>query len=202
MRSRQFGRLLRHCWSVRRVRCDCRCLSRAVACNVRRTKWFEPEGPAVRSRCLRGMVSAIVACGLGLVVMGVSAPEAGAASVCVGQPATKIVKWYIARVPYRNVPLRCGTATYGYNHVVARWISDPPYDYNISSTVAHPQWTTGAGSSVTFEAYASRCPGGIFRVVVEYSNYADGNPKGFITAYNVSAAAASKGSRVLSAASC
>lgn len=111
-------------------------------------------------------------------------PAAVTSAYCNGQPATHIVKTYAVVPPFLPAPMRCGTSAYGYNHIKSRYDSDPLFDFLISNTLQYPSWMSATGTSETFQTYALTCGGGTyFRVVIEFARYADGKPKGLITAY-------------------
>lgn len=106
-----------------------------------------------------------------------------APTFCNGQPAQHIAKMYSLTPPFLPQPMRCGTSSYGYNHIKSRYNSDPLFDYGISYTLENPIAITGSGTSDTFQAYAQACGGTYFRVVIEFASYSDGKSKGLITAY-------------------
>ena len=136
----------------------------------------------------------------GMVAISADVTVAVASDRCTGQASTHIVEWYSVEPPFRRAPLRCGTSSYGYNHIKSRFGQYPLFEANIQNTLQYPgSWTT-SGTSVTFDAFAQGCgPQPYFRVVVEYANYSDGNPKGIITAYYSSVAPTNAAARYAAA---
>lgn len=105
---------------------------------------------------------------------------------CAGKSQASVVRTYYHQVSY--IPLRCGTATWGYNHLVAS------HDYDPSMI----QLTLAQGTQVSPGVYQyskPQCPPFIYRVVFN-GGALNGNstiaPQGIITAYQVTTSAAVK----------
>ena len=78
-----------------------------------------------------------------------------------------------------SIPLRCGTATYGFNHVLQRW--NDAYDSQIALTIARGE-VTPDGSR--YSLFTPKCKE-LFRVIVNQGpiGKAGFRPQGIITAY-------------------
>ncbi|MFJ2774788.1 hypothetical protein [Streptomyces sp. NPDC087300] len=125
-----------------------------------------------------------------------TAPQtvAGVASnACTGKPAKTIVKKY-----YRGptmVPLRCGTNTWGYKHLVkrGRWSSN--FGKKISQTVWSGTITVDEPGELTYERKFVGCPPRtLFKVVTNPGPYGRDHrikPQGVVTAYKPSSLASS-----------
>jgi hypothetical protein len=111
-----------------------------------------------------------------------SSAVAAATNPCAGKSQTYIVKTFF-RGP-AVYPLRCGTSTWGYNHLVAGHEYDPSM---IALTIAQ-----GSGPFLgVFNYTTMTCPSSTYRVV-ENDGALNGNgvrPQGIITAYWVTASA-------------
>jgi hypothetical protein len=111
---------------------------------------------------------------------------AASSNPCAGKSQATIVRTYYHQVSY--IPLRCGTATWGYNHLVASHDYDPSM---IQLTLAQGVQT----SPGVYQYTVPQCPPLVYRVV--YNGGAlNGNsniaPQGIITAYEVTPSAAVK----------
>lgn len=137
-------------------------------------------------------VSVVVAClALPLAVEPAAAtpgPEtvAGvAANACAGKPAKTIVKKY-HRGP-AIVPLRCGTKTWGYKHLVkkGRWSTN--FSKKINSTIWSGTIAVDIPGERTYERKQVACPPRVlFKVVTNPGPYGRDHrikPQGVVTAY-------------------
>lgn len=108
-------------------------------------------------------------------IMVVSASPAAAADPCAGKSTNHIVKNFTRG--FVNVPLRCGTSTWGYRHLA------PKHGYN-SSMIANTV-SRGKQSFGFYYQNLSQCPPMAFKVV--FNNGPIGgsgvSPQGIITAY-------------------
>lgn len=110
-----------------------------------------------------------------LVAASAPASAAPASDPCAGKSANHIVKKYTRS--FVTVPLRCGTSTWGYRHLV------PKHGFNdgqIANTVARGKQSFGF-----YYTNLTQCPPMAFKVV--FNNGAIGGtgvrPQGIITAY-------------------
>jgi hypothetical protein len=117
-----------------------------------------------------------------LVLTGGLSPQATQSTVpttyCNGRSYKSIVKlYYRGHNPY---PLRCGTSSWGFNHIKGRW--DSSFDKEIAKTVAFGVHTSnGRLDYYPYEA----CQSWTFRVIYNLGAY-NGNdvrPQGIITAH-------------------
>ncbi|MFJ1584284.1 hypothetical protein ACIOC1_13305 [Streptomyces sp. NPDC088197] len=111
-------------------------------------------------------------------------PAALSPTACNGQTAGHIVKWYAPHVPYALVPLRCGSSTWGFNHIHSKhWSAH--VDEDIANTLAYFTSTVPqGGNSIAFILRDLAPCEGQFRVVVQFNSYGSTGIKGIITAYH------------------
>ncbi|GGP95674.1 hypothetical protein [Streptomyces melanogenes] len=106
-----------------------------------------------------------------------AAPSNAAATAdpCAGKSETYVIKTYTRN--FQAVPLRCGTSTWGYRHIVAKHGFD---DGQIANTVARGRQSFGF-----YYTNLNQCPPMTFKVV--FNDGALGGtgvrPQGIITAY-------------------
>lgn len=105
---------------------------------------------------------------------------------CGGRSYTHVVKSYSRGAV--SLPLRCGTATWGFTHITARWNSS--FDANIALTISRGEEVTdrqGDGGSAIYALFDGRCRE-LFRVIYNGGAYRgnDVRPQGIITAYDTS----------------
>ena len=124
---------------------------------------------------ISGISAALVMSGSALVAASASASATPTADPCAGKPANHIVKNYTRS--FVTVPLRCGTSTWGYRHLV------PKHGFNdgqIANTVARGKQSFGF-----YYTNLNQCPPTAFKVV--FNNGAIGGtgvrPQGIVTAY-------------------
>lgn len=146
-----------------------------------------------------GCAGAVVACLAVSLAVGPAAASSGpvtvagvAADACAGQPKKKIVKKY-----YRGptmVPLRCGTKTWGYKHLVDRGRWSASFSKKIDSTIWSGSIAVNEPGEVTYVKKQPACPPRItFKVVTNPGKYGRDpriNPQGVISAYKPSGLAA------------
>lgn len=125
-----------------------------------------------------------------VVVVAVSgvcgAPDAVARQrldLCGGSGHTHVVKRYSRGAA--RLPLRCGTATWGYRHITHRW--NAAFDREIALTIARGdvvQDLQGDGGSAIYALFDRRCKE-LFRVIYNGGAYRGTGvrPQGIITAY-------------------
>jgi hypothetical protein len=102
---------------------------------------------------------------------------------CGGRSYTYVVKSYTRGAA--ALPLRCGTLTWGFTHIKARW--NPTFDANIALTISRGEEVTdwqGDGGSAIYALFDDRCRE-LFRVIYNGGAYRgnDVRPQGVITAY-------------------
>ncbi|MFI1177900.1 hypothetical protein [Streptomyces melanogenes] len=100
---------------------------------------------------------------------------AATADPCAGKSETYVIKTYTRN--FQAVPLRCGTSTWGYRHIVTKHDFD---DSQIANTVARGRQSFGF-----YYTNLNQCPPMTFKVV--FNDGALGGtgvrPQGIITAY-------------------
>ncbi|MGH3769272.1 MAG: hypothetical protein ACRDTX_29685 [Pseudonocardiaceae bacterium] len=102
---------------------------------------------------------------------------------CNGRSYTHVVKNYTRGAA--TLPLRCGTSTWGFSHITARW--NAPFDSNIALTISRGEEVNdlqGDGGSAIYALFNDRCEE-LFRVIYNGGAYRgnDVRPQGIITAY-------------------
>jgi hypothetical protein len=108
-----------------------------------------------------------------------------AANACTGKPAKTIVKKY-----YRGpavVPLRCGTSTWGYKHLVKRGRWSGNFSKKINTTIWSGTIAVDQPGERTYERKFTGCPPRtLFKVVTNPGPYGRDpriKPQGVVTAY-------------------
>jgi hypothetical protein len=103
-------------------------------------------------------------------------------SYCNGKAESLVVKNYKRAAD--TIPLRCGTPTYGFVHLVTRGRWNAAFDSQIAQTIARGEVSADRTIYATFDA---RCHE-LFRVVVNPGPIGGNGfrPQGIITAYHIS----------------
>lgn len=139
---------------------------------------------ALRRFARIAMVGSLLA-GAGLPLAAPTAQASVPTTVCNGQSYQSLVKTYTYGA--QQLALRCGTATWGFIHIKARW--NAAFDSMIALTIARGEKVTDLqqdGGSVIFALFDNSCHE-LFRVIYNGGAY-NGNgvrPQGIITAYYV-----------------
>jgi hypothetical protein len=118
-----------------------------------------------------------------LAATAVDASASVPTTYCGGRSYTYVVKNYNRGAA--SLPLRCGTSTWGFNHVTARW--NGSFDANIALTISRGEEVSDRqedGGSAIYALFDDRCRE-LFRVIYNGDAYRgnDVRPQGVITAY-------------------
>jgi hypothetical protein len=137
----------------------------------------------LRSRLSRMVATAAAVAVLTVPVGATSASATVPTTVCNGQSYKSLVKTYAYGA--QALALRCGTATWGFVHIKARW--NAAFDSMIALTIARGEKVSDLqqdGGSVIFALFDGNCHE-LFRVIYNGRAYLGTgvSPQGIITAY-------------------
>lgn len=135
--------------------------------------------PLWKRAVVAGTIAFLVAVGL---VLGPGQALASApAGTCQAKSETSVVRVY--NRGGKAIPLRCGTLTYGFNHIVARGRWGDLFDSDIALTIARGEEST---DGTVYAWFDDRCVE-TFRVIVNPGPIGRSGfrPQGVITAYRV-----------------
>lgn len=104
---------------------------------------------------------------------------------CNGRSYTYVVKAYTRGAA--ALPLRCGTSTWGFQHITARW--NAGFDATIALTVSRGEAVADEqqdGGSTIYALFDDQC-NELFRVIYNSNAYLgnDVRPQGIITAFEI-----------------